>query len=142
MRVLIPLFVILILIACNNRANNKDDVKDSARKDTTGSIITSPAGDTLFTGFGNEPFWAVYVIENTKIVFHPMDGNDVEVPFVAPATVDSLTSRYASASVNADLVLIVTKKNCSDGMSDETHQYAVDLTVNKIHYSGCGREGK
>jgi|SRR5687767_5788454 len=141
MRIIIPIIAILFIMGCNNQAKDKEDIKDSARKDTTG-IVNTPAGDTLFTGFGNEPFWAVYVIGNTKIVFHPMDGNDVEVPFVAAATVDSLTSRYASASVNADLVLIVTKKNCSDGMSDETHKYEVDLTVNKIHYSGCGREGK
>ena len=134
--------MIFIMAGCNNQAKNRDDIKDSTRKDTTINKGISTSADTLFTGFGNEPFWAVYVIGNKKIVFHPMDGMDVEVPHVTPTTVDSLTSRYASSSGSADLVLIITKKNCSDGMSDETHKYAVDLTVNKTHYSGCGREGQ
>src|SRR5688572_18813425 len=82
MRIIIPIIAILFIMGCNNQAKDKEDIKDSVRKDTTGSIVNTPAGDTLFTGFGNEPFWAVYVIGNIKIVFHPMDGNDVEVPFV------------------------------------------------------------
>ena len=39
--------------------------------------------DTIFTEFGTELFWSVYIIKDSKIVFHPADVPDVEVPFVA-----------------------------------------------------------
>jgi uncharacterized membrane protein len=37
--------------------------------------------------------------------------------------------------------LTITKKDCSDGMSDITHGYQVKLKVNAITYTGCGKEG-
>jgi uncharacterized membrane protein len=67
--------------------------------------------DTIFTGFGTEPFWSVYVINNNKIVFHPADGPDVEVPFVTGTTNSSNTTKYISANSNASIELTIVKKN-------------------------------
>jgi len=53
--------------------------------------------DTIFTGFGTEPFWSVYVNSNNKIVFHLADGKDVIVPFAVAATIDSIAYKYNSA---------------------------------------------
>jgi uncharacterized membrane protein len=143
MRIVSALAILLLVFACNNQANKKEDTKDSSVGDLPVKREELPQNrDTIFTGFGNEPFWAVYVINNDRIVFHPMDGSDVTVPFLPVINQDSVTQKYASSTDNHEIVLIITKKPCSDGMSDMTHEYGVDLMVNATHYSGCGRIGK
>ena len=138
---LISLFIALaVIIACNNSSKKKNDTKDTDEK--TVQMPEQPAvPDTVFTGFGTEPFWAVYVVKGSKIIFHPADGPDVEVPFVEPTTGNNAT-RYKSTSANASVELNIAKKECSDGMGDEMHSYRVILLVNKTEYTGCGREGK
>jgi uncharacterized membrane protein len=133
----------IIAFSCNNKANNTEKTTDSTTIIPPKPIETdSLKKDTVFSAFGNEPFWHVAIIENDKYIFHPMDGGDVIVPWVAATIVDSITTRYASSAGNNNIVLIVSKKKCSDGMSDIEHLYATDLTVNGTHYSGCGRQGK
>ena len=78
MRILSVFTIILLVAACNNSTTTKEDTKDTAKP-----VIQIPeTSDTVFTGFGTEPFWSVYVINNNKIVFHPADGPDVEVPML------------------------------------------------------------
>ena len=148
MRIVAFFFITLVLLACNNPAKDKVVTPDggAGTKDTTGEVNGMPQPainpDTIFTGFGNEPFWAVYVIAGSKIVFHPADGTDVELPFVTASLVNDSTSLYQSASPGNSIELLIIKQDCSDGMSDLTHPYAITLTVNKNKYTGCGRMGK
>ncbi len=140
MRILSFFTIILLITSCNNSATTKEETKDTAKPGI--QIPETPAiPDTIFTGFGTEPFWSVYVINNNKIVFHPADGPDVEVPHVAASVVDNNTNRYSASGTAATLELIITKKDCSDGMSEETHPYSVALSINKTKYAGCGRKG-
>jgi len=140
MRIMSSIIALTAIIACNNSSNKKNHTKDTAEK--TVQMPAQPATpDTIFTGFGTEPFWAVYVVKDSKIIFHPADGPDVEVPFVEATSVNNV-SRYKSSSPDASIELSIAKKECSDGMSDEIHSYRVILVVNKEEYTGCGREGK
>lgn len=140
MRIILSFMALTVIIACNNSTNKKNDTKDTAEKAV--QMPEQPAmPDTIFTGFGTEPFWSVYVVKDSKIIFHPADGPDVEVPFVEATTVNN-TIRYKSSSPDASIELSVAKKECSDGMSEETHSYRVILVVNKEEYTGCGREGR
>ena len=52
---LLPVFIIAIfVIACNNSAKKKEDTKDTAKQ-----VVQMPeTPDTIFTGFGTEPFWS------------------------------------------------------------------------------------
>lgn len=140
MRIILSFIALTIIIACNSSSDKKNDTKDTAGKKV--QMPVQPAiPDTIFTGFGTEPFWSVYVVKDSKIIFHPADGPDVEVPFVEATTVSNAI-RYKSSSPDASIELNVAKKECSDGMSDETHSYRVILVVNKEEYTGCGREGQ
>ncbi len=136
------LITVWIGMACNNEAKKKEN-KNIDTIQTTGKklVPVQPAiPDTVFSGFGTEPFWFLYVIRNDKIIFHPAEGSDVEVPYVTSITSGAGNTEYNSSSGNAAIELTIIKKNCSDGMSDETHPYTVALTVNKTKYSGCGSE--
>ena len=143
MRTLLPAAALLVITACNNRAENNG----TTDTDTTasGDSISAPppaatAPDTVFTAFGNEPFWALYVIRDSKLLFHPADGPDVEVPYVAPTEVDELTQRYSSSGDSATIELNIVRRDCSDGMSDMVHRYETRIKVNAATYNGCGRE--
>jgi len=139
MRLFPFLILFLVITACNNSAEKKEDIKDTITPVT--QVPETPAvPDTIFTGIGTEPFWAVYVINNNKIVFHPADGPDVEVPFVAAAAAGNDTMRYSSATGTTSMELTIIKKDCSDGMSERTHPWEVALLINATKYSGCGIE--
>ena len=140
MRILPAVIILFLMIACNNSADTKADTKDTA-KQTVQMPDTTITADTVFTGFGTEPFWSVYVVNKIKIVFHPADGADAEVPFVVPLTIDTITSKYVSSNSTTAIELTITKKNCSDGMSEKIHPFEVSLLVNKTNYRGCGRKG-
>lgn len=143
MRILSLFTLTLLLISCNNAAKKKTDTKDT---DTQTTQIPPPppppaAPDTIFTGLGNEPFWAVYVIKDSKILFHPADGPDVEVPYV-PASSGPASILYNSSGNGNSIELTIIKKDCSDGMSDIIHTHEVQLRVNNTKYTGCSKEGK
>lgn len=133
---------ILFFISCNNRATNGDktDRDSTSKTDSVPPQAVPTEPDTTFTAFGNEPFWALYVIHDRKLVFHPMDGPDIEVPYVTPTEIDAMTKRYNSAGDSATVELTIIKKDCSDGMSDLTHKFETKLKVNAVTYQGCGRE--
>jgi uncharacterized membrane protein len=80
------------------------------------------------------------VIRGNKLLFHPADGPDVEVPYTIPTQPDAITQRYSSAGDSATIELVIIKKDCSDGMSDMTHRYETNVKVNAVTYRGCGRE--
>ena len=143
MRTLLPFAALLVLTACNNRAENNDatDMDSTATADSSSAqppAATAP--DTVFTAFGNEPFWALYVIRDEKLLFHPADGPDVEVPWVAPTEVDERTQRYSSSGDSATIELNIVRRDCSDGMSDMVHRFETRIKVNAATYNGCGRE--
>jgi len=128
----------LFAMACNNSSDKK-----TGKEDTTKQTIQVPeqpgSPDTIFHGLGTEPFWSVFIIKDNKIVFHPSEGPDVEVPFVAPSTANNTTTYHSSAE-GSSIDLVILKKPCSDGMSDNVHAYEVTLTVNQTKYSGCGND--
>jgi len=137
MRFIFFISAILLITACNNDVKKKET--NNTDTITTDKPIPPAGTDTIFTGLGTEPFWAVYVINNTKIVFQPMEGPLVELPFVAAIPSGPGTMKYSSADANAAIELVITKQDCSDGMSEVVYPYSVELTVNKTRYSGCGR---
>ncbi|HUR65967.1 MAG TPA: hypothetical protein VMZ03_06420 [Chitinophagaceae bacterium] len=140
MRSFFLIYGLFVITACNNKAKKGDSKKEDNTKVSYDETHLST--DTVFTAFGNEPFWAVYIINNNKIVFHPADGPDVEVPWIQATTPNETTRRYTSFGNGNEIDMTIVQKNCSDGMSDETHPYTVTLSVNKENYSGCGRQFK
>src|SRR5688572_9377156 len=95
MRTFFVICGLFAFVACNNNAKKEDIQKEDTVKteqDTPVKLST----DTVFTALGTEPFWAVYVIKNNKIVFHPADGQDIEVPWIEATTSDAVTRQYTS----------------------------------------------
>ena len=53
----------------------------------------------------------------------------------------TITTKYNFGNDTTKIELTIIRKDCSDGMSEETHPYGVALVINKTKYSGCGRKG-
>lgn len=136
---IITLFIAVVFIACNNSSEKKTDIKDTGS--ITIQMIQQPPvrSDTIFYGMGTEPFWFVYVLKDNKIVFNAAEGTPVEVPYVEGITADNVT-KYSSSANGSSIELIITKKECSDGMSEREFTYQVELSVNKTSYRGCGND--
>ena len=129
---------LLFFISCNNSGKKTEEKKDSLGNRTV--VPEKPAiPDTIFTGTGTEPFWAVYIINNDKIVYHPAEGPDISVPYVAPTATDSITSKYSSANDSVTMELSVIKKDCNNGMSDQVYPCQVTLLINAASFKGCGK---
>ena len=141
MRILLFIIPVMLIAACNNSSDKKAETKDTAKQEVL--VTQPPAGaDTLFYGFGANPFWAVYVINNSKIIY--VSGGelpDVEVPFVASTVTDSITTNYSSISGKDTINLTIIKKDCDDGWSKTIHPYQVKLKANRGNYTGCGKMG-
>lgn len=135
---IITLFIALVFIACNNSSEKKTGIKDTANK-TNQMPATTIMPDTSFYGLGTEPFWSFYIIDQSKVVFHLADGPDVVADLKRTSNGDNITQGYAAAD-GVYIDFIITKKPCSDGMSERVHTYEVSLTVNKEKYKGCGND--
>lgn len=141
MRVLQFIIPVMLLVACNSSSDKKGDTKDTTKQVTQMSETTA-VSDTLFYAFGRNPFWSVYVINNKKIFF--VSGGelpDVEVPYVAPTTPDSLTTNYNSINGKDTINLTIVKKECTTMMSKEIHPYQVMVKVNRGNFTGCAKKG-
>jgi len=139
MRIHLLFVTALLSIGCNNSADKKKSEEDTVK--IVNQMPPLPVRkDTLLHAVGTEPFWFLYVINHTKIIFHPADGADVEVPFVEPEKVDSLTYKYTSANDKITMELMVKKHPCSDGMSEKQYPYTIGISLNAVKYKGCGEE--
>jgi uncharacterized membrane protein len=158
LKLLVP-FIVFVLIACNNHTKEQSEIKtDTSTNSTTTSDVTAPdttkpgqaqldtntmndvveiKADTLFTATGTEPFWSITVTKDNEIRFTNADGEDVAVPYRAPGKVDK-TWRYISNKGRQTIVLAITSKKCSDGMSGREYKYEVLAVVNTVAYRGCG----
>lgn len=93
----------------------------------------TPAADAVaMRAYGNEPFWEMTDIGDGKLSFSTPDKPDGEV-FTATRSEDANGIRY----VGPDVTLDITKKACSDTMSDATHPYAASMTFKGKPYTGC-----
>src|SRR5689334_13198362 len=134
MRVILILISWVFVIACNDPA----DKTSPEMKDPTVPAI--PANDTIFTGVGTEPFWAVYLINingDTSVVFHPAEGQESSFPLIADFhSEDSMA--YHGSRFAGGIWLYIIKQNCSDGMSEIVYPFRVVVKIDGKNYRGCG----
>ncbi|MBL7746409.1 MAG: hypothetical protein JNM19_03225 [Chitinophagaceae bacterium] len=139
MRIIFSFLVALLFLACNNPASNKVSSVDTLKnvKQIHEIPITE---DTIFQAFSGEPIWSVFVIRDKEIVFMPGDDAKLVFPFVKPTTVSEEIMKYSSVTCNSAIEMTVISAPCSDGMSEMTHPYLVELKVNKREFTGCGTD--
>ena len=96
-----------------------------------------PALEGDLTLLGTEPFWAVEISDTTKSTiftrpdFAPVTAGPPE------RTAQDGGARFIAGSPDGQLVMLLKKKDCSDGMSDRTYPFEASLEFGGETYRGC-----
>lgn len=92
-----------------------------------------------FRGVGQEPGWAVEVMDGGQITaVLDYGATSLLLPTPAPETAEDGTVVYDASTDTDHLILRIKRKICIDSMSGESHPSTVELLVNDKPYQGCG----
>lgn len=130
-----------LLAAC--RADSADESAaraSAAQSELPGDTSeTAPyagiAADEVLKFTGTEPFWGGQVAGGTLTYSTPedQDGNAIAVERFAGRGGLSFSGTLDGAT----LVMAVTARQCSDGMSDRTYPFTVTLAIGADKRNGC-----
>jgi uncharacterized membrane protein len=103
--------------------------------ETTKAPVVVPAVPARLRALGTEPFWNVQIGGGTLTYTTPEDqkGRRASVVRRDQANGAEFSGQLGQAAVH----LAVTKRTCSDGMSDRSYPFAVVLTLNGDRRAGC-----
>ncbi|WP_158636399.1 COG3650 family protein [Luteimonas marina] len=92
-----------------------------------------------FRGLGTEPFWSLEV-DGGPVLRMRLDLDMGERKLLLPqvTALDAGEGYAGKAEDGSDVVLRITRGDCSDGMSDQTYPAAIELQVGEQTYRGCG----
>ena len=101
--------------------------------------------DGYFKAIGTEPFWSLEISEE-MIRFQGIESeSELKAPHVEPIrAMDTNTKLYRLNTEKGEMDITISLQNCSDGMSDQKHDYKVTInmkgnsTKENVNYSGCG----
>jgi uncharacterized membrane protein len=93
--------------------------------------------------FGTEPFWSVTFAGH--MAYTPMDGPKRKIDITDRTRAINRTDRYALSGATAtdSATAVITRRMCSDGMSDTAFGLSLDFILNtrtgRMFLSGCCR---
>lgn len=98
-----------------------------------------------FKAIGTEPFWSLEISEEMIRFKGIEDENEFSTPHVEPIrAMDANVKLYRVNTESVEMEVTISMQNCSDGMSDNKHDYKVDINLKRKNkkenenYSGCG----
>jgi len=118
----------LVLASCGTAGQNQQTPAFSEIEQT----------DTI-QAIGTEPFWAVVVKGDRLTYTTPEDQTGMAVPVQRFAGNSGLAFNGTLAGQPLDL--LVTKGDCSDGMSDRRYPFTATLKIGEDQRSGCAWSG-
>jgi uncharacterized membrane protein len=124
--------ILLIVILCSFIFTNAQSPKK------TYNDIQNKKIKVLFHGFGTEPFWDIYILENS-VIFSIADMNIYESLKMTGSFSKSKYSQVFTLknAKGEKKILQIIKKPGDDGMSEQVYPY----TVKYNWYTGAGKIG-
>ena len=107
----------------------------SAEAQTHGPLANIGASETLHIT-GTEPFWGGRVRAG-RLTFETPD-NDKGEAFRVRRTIRPRAITFRGAMSQGAFEMVVTRKLCSDGMSDRDFPYEVTISLARDTLHGCG----
>lgn len=116
-------------------------------KGNSNSNTGIPILTAIFRGKGTEPFWDIEIKKNGEIYFSSLNEGNVIFKFDTSRTKplkEGFGIIYQAKSEDANIMAILTKGSCSDGMSEKEYTYKVEVHFKKTAdnvetiYNGCG----
>lgn len=89
---------------------------------------------------GTEPFWSLQILPDRQLTFTKMGGPDDYQIISDISQSHNDTRNYAFTTLGANLSGFLSRAQCSDGMSDATYGWSLNLMDRRQHftaYTGC-----
>ena len=117
-----------------------DCVLASAPAETNSPWAQAKARGMAFRGIGTEPGWMVEVGAGETPALHAeLDYGERKVDVARAQMLSGLLGYAGTSTTGAPVRLLLERKACSDGMSDEAYPVEARLEVGDKAYTGCGR---
>lgn len=137
---IIIIFFITIITANMSIAQNKEEGSTNTK------FIQKKAEQGIdFYALGNEPFWSLNMDFDKEFQFNNLDGLSIIVPAIEGVkAMDADITRYRSVGDTYELIIQISRQDCSDTMSDNKFDYKVSVDHKKnserdyTRLSGCG----
>lgn len=98
---------------------------------------TAPASDVpaKLSALGTEPFWNARIDGSDLVYTTPEDqkGQHARLTRIDKAGGTEFSGKLGASAIHLD----VTRRTCSDGMSDRTYRFTVVLTIGSERRDGC-----
>ena len=137
MKRLAILMLAMTLFACNSTKVKQETTNRDTREQQPEQVY--------FKSIGTEPFWAIEISARQIKYTTPENTEGIVFGGVEPVRVmDANIKSYHSRSKSGEIKITITQGKCSDGMSDQEHNYAVKVALKLTgdkdfkNLQGCG----
>lgn len=137
---LVIILFIAVFICIKGMAQNMEEFNSNTK------FIQKKASQGIdFYALGNEPFWSLDMYLDKEFQFKNLDGPTIIVPAEEGVmAMDAEITRYRSVNETHELIIQISRQDCSDTMSDNKFEYKVTIDHKEIgdkdygRFSGCG----
>jgi uncharacterized membrane protein/uncharacterized lipoprotein YbaY len=117
-----------------------DCVRQDARPAAGSPWEDAKTRGIAFRAIGTEPGWMMEVGRGERPTLHAeLDYGEHVLDVAAMQPLSGLLGYVGAAADGSRVRLVLERRACSDGMSDETYPVAVQLEAGDRRYRGCGR---
>ena len=117
-----------------------DCVRQDAPPVTGSPWADAKARGIAFRAIGTEPGWMLEVGQGERPALHAeLDYGERVLDVAAMQPLSGLSGYVGTAADGARVRLVLERRACSDGMSDDVYPVAVQLEAGDRNYRGCGR---
>lgn len=117
-----------------------DCVRQEAPSATGSPWEDAKARGIAFRAIGTEPGWMLEVARGERPTLHAeLDYGERVLDVAALQPLSGLLGYVGATADGTHVRLVLDRRACSDGMSDDTYPVAVQLEAGDRRYRGCGR---
>ncbi|PKP16375.1 MAG: heat-shock protein [Bacteroidetes bacterium HGW-Bacteroidetes-23] len=139
MKNIVYIVIIGIFVGCSTKTNTE------SKTIIPEAPLLKSKTEGYFKAIGTEPFWSLEISEEI-IRFQGIEESDFFTStHVEPIrAMDANVKLYRVNTESGEMEVTISMQNCSDGMSDNKHDYKVDINLRRnnqkenVNYSGCG----
>ena len=137
------LLVMFLSIAAFSYTSCKTKVNIVDKENVVTKQFNEASFNPYFSGLGTEPFWNVKIDDQFIVYTTPENKKEIFIINENSKLANQENQTISGANTNHKIDLVVTKGECSDGMSDQifTHQIKLQIQGKSINtqQNGCGK---
>lgn len=135
------LVVACLLAACSTQIADQPVATDHANPpEAQAPMRPVPPPEPEWRVFGTEPFWSVHAV-GSHLLFSTPD-NPEGIRLEAKHSLQGGVEHFDSLDGSNGFELDLQRQACSDGMSDDRHEWTARFRYGGVEYKGCAKKLK